>query len=368
MARKLESDRILFGTVVSAVLLGSWMVFSASAVMAAQRYHSTYYFLSHQLIAAVIGLIAMLVAMNMKYGWLRSPSVVFSLVTATLVLLLVALVAGHGHNTHRWLGSGAFHFQPSELAKMALIIFLAYFLDRRQGQIQDARHTLLPVGAVVCITVLLVLKEPDLGTSLAIALVAAAMLFVAGLPVRYFVLAGLGMLPVLYELIFHVTYRLNRMLVFLHPGEDPLGKGFQMLQSLIAVGTGGLTGMGFMESRQKLFFLPEPHTDFIYAVICEEFGLIGGFAVLVLFIVILWRGLRAAAGCPDEFGRLLAIGITVMLVGQALVNASVVTGILPTKGLPLPFFSYGGSSLVINLFAAGILLNVSQHASGAPEY
>lgn len=368
MARKLESDRVLFGTILFAVMLGSWMVFSASAVMAAQRFHSTYYFLLHQLVAACLGLGAMVLAMNMKYGKLRSPAVVFTLLTATFVLLIIALVVGHGHNTHRWLGSGFINFQPSELAKIALVVFLAYFLDRRQGKIQGARHTLLPVGTIVCITVFLVLKEPDLGTSLAIALVAGAMLFVGGLPVRYFVLAVLGMMPVLYELIFHVTYRLNRMLVFLHPGADPLGKGFQMLQSLIAVGTGGLTGVGFMEGKQKLFFLPEPHTDFIYAVICEEFGIIGGLAVLGLFAVILWRGLRAAAGCPDEFGRLLAIGITVMLVGQALVNASVVTGILPTKGLPLPFFSYGGSSLVINLIAAGILLNVSQHASGAAEY
>ncbi|MGH9356809.1 MAG: FtsW/RodA/SpoVE family cell cycle protein, partial [Terriglobia bacterium] len=199
-------------------------------------------------------------------------------------------------------------------------------------------------------------------------LIAATMLFASGLRLRYFAMSAAAAIPALYLVIFHVRYRLNRLLGFLHPQSDPLGKGFQMLQSLIAVGSGGILGAGLMEGRQKLFFLPEPQTDFIYAVISEELGFIGAVAVVVLFAVILWRGLRAAAYCSDGFGRLLAIGITVLLAGQAMVNISVVVGLLPTKGIPLPFVSYGGSSLLMNLIAAGILLNISQHASGSAGF
>ena len=202
-----------------------------------------------------------------------------------------------------------------------------------------------------------------MGTTLALGLILAAMLFSAGLNLRYFVLAGLSALPVLYWLIFHSTYRHNRILAFLNPYADPLGKGFQILQSYIAVGTGGITGVGLMEGKQKLFFLPEPQTDFIFAVVGEELGLIGALAIVAVFAVILVRGLRASAACKDDFGRLLAIGLTVMIVGQALVNMSVVLGLLPTKGIPLPFVSYGGSSLLVNLVAVGILLNISQQAS-----
>jgi len=230
--------------------------------------------------------------------------------------------------------------------------------------VNDIRHTLLPLGLVTGLTVILILKEPDLGTSLAICLICAAMLFAAGLHLRYFVGATAAAVPLLYVVIFHVAYRHNRLLGFLHPESDPLGKGFQMLQSLIAVGSGGILGVGLMEGRQKLFFLPEPQTDFIYAVISEEWGFIGATLVLVVFAVILWRGLRAAVCCSDHFGKLLAVGITVLLVGQALVNMSVVIGLLPTKGIPLPFISYGGSSLLMNLIAAGVLLNISQHATG----
>ena len=209
----------------------------------------------------------------------------------------------------------------------------------------------------------LVLAEPDLGTTLALGLILVAMLFSAGLDLRYFALVGLPLLPALYWFVFHSTYRHNRVLAFLNPYADPLGKGFQILQSYIAVGTGGITGVGLMEGKQKLFFLPEPQTDFIFAVVGEELGLLGTLAIVAAFGVILVRGLRAAGGCKDDFGRLLAIGLTVMIVGQALVNMSVVLGLLPTKGIPLPFVSYGGSSLLVNLVAVGILLNISQQAS-----
>jgi cell division protein FtsW len=280
-----------------------------------------------------------------------------------MALLVAVLSSARSHNTHRWFHLGPVDFQPSELAKIVVVIFIAYLLGIQRNDVDDMRHTLLPIGVVTGLMMALILKEPDLGTALAIVMVVAAMLFSAGLRIRYFVGAALAGLPILYVLIFHVAYRLNRLMGFLYYEKDPRGKGFQMLQSLIAVGTGGIGGVGLMEGKQKLFFLPEPHTDFIYAVISEEWGFLGAALILVAFGVILYRGLRAASRCSDPFGKLLAIGLTVMLVGQAVVNISVVLGLIPTKGIPLPFVSYGGSSLLVNLTAVGILLNISQQAT-----
>jgi cell division protein FtsW len=363
MARQLESDRILFGAVVVLVLLGALMVFSASAVMASEKFGTSYYFLIRQLLWAGVGLAPMVLLMNLDYRRLRHPLLIFPALGLQLILLVVVLFADRSHNTHRWLHLGPAGFQPSELSKIVLVIFLAYFLELRKGAVNDGKHTLAPIALVVGASVALVLKEPDFGTSLAIALVVAAMLFAAGLRLAYFGYAALAVVPALYLLVYHVGYRYKRILAFLNPYDDPLGKGFQIIQSFIAVGTGGITGMGLMEGKQKLFYLPEPHTDFIFAVVGEEFGFVGALVLLGLFGVILWRGLRAAVGCTNEFGRLLAVGLTVMIVGQALVNISVVLGLLPTKGIPLPLVSYGGSSLLMTLLAVGILLNVSQHSS-----
>jgi cell division protein FtsW len=362
MSRRLQSDKLLFGTVVALVLFGTLMVFSASAVMSQQLYGSSYHFVIRQLIGAVLGLTAMAWMMNWDYRRLGHPALIFSLVALLMGLLGGVLLAARTHHTHRWFHLGLVDFQPSELAKIVVVIFIAYLLGIQRNDVNEVRHTLLPIGIVTGLTVGLILKEPDLGTALAIVMVAAAMLFSAGLRIRYFVGVAAAGVPVLYLLIFHVTYRLNRLLGFLYYDKDPRGKGFQMLQSLIAVGTGGINGAGLMEGKQKLFFLPEPHTDFIYAVISEEWGFLGAVLVLVAFGIILYRGLRAAAFCSDPFGKLLAIGLTVMLVGQAMVNVSVVVGLIPTKGIPLPFVSYGGSSLLVNLIAVGILLNISQQA------
>ncbi|MGH9397078.1 MAG: putative lipid II flippase FtsW [Terriglobia bacterium] len=363
MARKLETDVYLLGAVVALVVFGVAMVFSASAVLAAQQYGSSFHFVIRQSLYAVLGLAAMWMLMNFDYRRLRDPRLIFPALAVILILLMAVFLMPVRHDTHRWFFGGPLSFQPSELAKILLVVFFAYFLDLRRNAVNDFRHTLLPLGLIMGLVVALILKEPDLGTSLAIVLIAAAMLFAAGLHLRYFAGAGLAAIPLLYVVISHATYRMNRLIGFLHPDNDPLGKGFQMLQSLIAVGSGGITGMGLGEGHQKLFFLPEPQTDFIYAVISEEWGFIGAVCVLAVFAVILWRGFRTAAYAPDGFGRLLAIGLTVLLVGQALVNMSVVIGLLPTKGIPLPFVSYGGSSLVMNLVAAGILLNISRHAS-----
>ncbi len=363
MAKQLESDRILFGVVVALVLFGCLMVYSASAVLAAQEYGSSYHFLVRQVFWAVLGLILMIAMMNVDYHRLASPVVVFPALAVQLGLLVAVLFAAPSHNAHRWFRLAGASFQPSELAKLVMVIFFAYFLETRLKEINDWRHTLAPAAMVSGATVLLVVKEPDLGTSLAIVLIVAAMLFTAGMRVRYFAYAALAALPALYMLVFHVAYRYRRIMAFLDPYADPQGVGFQIIQSTIAVGTGGISGVGLMDGKQKLFFLPEPHTDFIFAVIGEELGFLGSLAVLALFAVILVRGLRAATRCRNDFGRLLATGLTVMVVGQALVNISVVVGVLPTKGIPLPMLSYGGTSLVMNLAAMGILLNISQHAS-----
>jgi len=363
MARQLQTDKVLFGTVVVLLLFGLVMVFSASAVVAQEKYGSSYHYLIRQGIWAAIGLLLMVVMMNFDYRRLAKPTVVFPAVAIQVLLLAMALLWDPTHNTHRWLRIGRVTLQPSELSKVIIVIFLAYFLDMRKGEIADWKRTLLPIGLVVGTAGLLILKEPDFGTTLALCMIVAAMLFVAGLPLVYFGYGMMAAFPLAFLLIFDASYRMRRVMAFLHPYADPLGVGFQIIQSYIAVGTGGIGGLGLMEGKAKLFFLPEPQTDFIFAVISEELGFIGALAVIALFGVILWRGLRAAARSSNDFGRLLAIGITVMVVGQALVNISVVIGLLPTKGIPLPLISYGGSSLVMTLFAIGILLNISQNTS-----
>ena len=339
------------------------MVYSASAVTAAARYGSPYYFLVRQLIWAAAGLAAMMLLMNFDYRKLCSPLLVFPAVGLELILLLAALASDRSHKVHRWLHLGAASFEPSELSKLVLVVFLAYFLDLRRNQVNDFAHTLAPLGLLTGLTFALVLKEPDLGTAIVILFVVAAMLFVAGIRLAYFAVPFACAVPLVYFGVYRVSYRWNRILAYWEPGKDPLGKGFQALQAKIAVATGGITGVGLMEGKQKLFYLPEPHNDFIFAVIGEELGLVGALALVALFALILWRSLRAALRSPDHFGRLLALGITVLLVGQALVNMSVVLSLLPTKGIPLPFISYGGSALLIDLVAVGILLNVAQHAS-----
>jgi cell division protein FtsW len=284
-------------------------------------------------------------------------------------MLVGAFFLDKSHATHRWIKFGPVNIQPSELAKLAVVLYLAWFLDlKRRGvasmefRKEDFLHTILPAAGPILVCVVLILLQPDLGTSVDIVLVAAAVRFVAGLSWKWLVTGAAVALPILYLLITHVSYRQARLMAFLDPGSDPQGAGFQLLQSLIAVGSGGFTGVGLMESKQKLFYLPEAHTDFIYAVICEELGFLGAVIVIALFAVYGWRGLRAAFGAPDGFGRLLALGITAMVLCQALINFAVVLGMVPTKGIPLPFVSYGGSSLLVMLLATGVLLNISQQA------
>ena len=360
MAKRVSVDRWLFTVTLVLVFVGLVMVFSASAVMAKERYGSGYYFLLKQLGWAIAGLVAMIVGMRVDYRRLKHPAVVFTVLGVTTLLLISVFFLDRSHNTHRWIHLGGFSLQPSELAKPALILFLAYFLESRTKSMDDCRNTLLPAVIPTLVFVGLIVFQPDLGTALALCAITVSVLFVAGLDLKYLGYAFLASLLPLYFLIFHVRYRRDRMLAFINPFSDPQGKGFHMIQSLIAVSTGGITGIGLMEGKQKLFYLPEPHTDFIFAVTAEELGLVGSVIIVALFAVFLWRGIRTALRTQDTFGQFLVVGITSMVVVQAFVNISVVLGMMPTKGIPLPFVSYGGSSLFMTLACVGVLLNVTK--------
>lgn len=369
MARRSETDRWLFIVTLGLCLLGAVMIFSASAVTAQQQYGHSYYFVARQAVWLAFGLLGMFALMKLDYHRLREPAVVYTALCVVVVMLLGTFFLDKSHATHRWIRFGPVGIQPSELAKLAVILYLAWFLDLRRRaptsldfHKQDLLQTILPAVAPILVCVGLIVAQPDLGTSVDIVLIMTAILFVAGLSWKW-VAVGLGVaLPALFVLIDFVAYRQARLMAFLHPDSDPQGAGFQLLQSLIAVGSGGFTGVGLMESKQKLFYLPEAHTDFIYAVICEELGFIGAVIVITLFAVYAWRGLRAAFNAPDGFGRMLALGVTAMVLFQSLINFAVVLGMMPTKGIPLPFISYGGSSLLVMLLATGVLLNISQQA------
>jgi cell division protein FtsW len=386
MAKRVSVDRWMFTVTCVLVFIGLVMIFSASAVMAKERFGSAYEFLLKQLVWAVAGLAVMIVAMKIDYKRLQNPALVFTSLGLTTLFLISVFFLDRAHGTHRWFRLGPVSFQPSEVAKPAIIFFLAWFLSNkllsnkyqesrstvagnaklaaRGGQLDfdDWRNTLLPAIVPTVVFLGLIVFQPDLGTAIACAGITACILFVAGIRLRYFGYALATSIVPLYFLIFHVSYRKDRILAFLNPYADPQGRGFHMIQSLIAVSTGGITGLGLMEGKQKLFYLPEPHTDFIFAVTAEELGLVGALAVIILFAIFLWRGTRAALRTQDSFGRFLAVGITSMIVLQAFINISVVLGLMPTKGIPLPFVSYGGSSLFVTLACVGVLLNITKQA------
>jgi cell division protein FtsW len=362
MAKRVSVDSWLFTVTLLLIFVGLVMVFSASAVMAKERYGSGYFFLLRQLGWAAAGILAMVAAMKVDYRQYKHPAVVFSFLGMTTLLLISVFFLDRAHHTHRWFHWGPLSFQPSEMAKPALILFLAFFLENRTKTMKDWRNTVLPAVVPTLIFIALIVFQPDLGTAIACAAITGCILFVAGLDLRFLGYGFLAALLPLYFLIFHVAYRRDRILAFLDPYSDPQGRGFHIIQSLIAVSTGGITGVGLMEGKQKLFYLPEPHTDFIFAVTAEELGLVGALVIVLLFAIVLWRGIRTALLTQDMFGRFLAVGITSMIVVQAFINISVVLGLMPTKGIPLPLVSYGGSSLLVTLACVGVLLNISKQA------
>jgi len=360
MAKKLAFDKVLFTAILLLVGLGLIMVYSASAALARDRGTAVNPFLVKQIAAAAIGFVAMWIGMHLDLRKLRRPAVVYGLLTAICGLLVLVLFANKLNSVNRWLFVAGVSVQPSEFAKLIIILYLAYQLDKKPDEVNRVA-VLLPCGLVTLFVAGLVLLQPDMGTAVMLVASAGLLLFLGGLAWRFVVgLAALA-LPVAVSLMFSASYRRERLLSFLNPEGDPLGSGFQALQSLIAVGSGGAFGLGPGQSVQKLYFLPYPHSDFIFAIIAEELGMLGALAVVALFCVVLWRGVRAGWRAPDLFTRYLAWGVAGVLVLQAFFNVSVAIALVPTKGIPLPFLSYGGSSMVASLAASGLLLNVSQH-------
>jgi cell division protein FtsW len=360
VARKLKSDKILFTATLLLVCASIVMVYSASAVLALERFQQPYLFLIKQALLMVLGLAILAIATRVDYRTYRNEAFIWSLIALVALMLVGVLFRPAVNGTQRWFGVGGLGIQPSELAKIACVFFTALMLERRMHRIDEVSYSLLPIGIIVGALVGLILLQPDFGTAMSLLLIMSVMVFAAGLHYRFIVGSILAVLPVV---LVSAPYRRRRMMAFWDPWADPLGDGFQIIQSLIAVGTGGVTGTGIMAGVQKLFYLPEPHTDFIFAVIAEELGLIGATAILVCFGIIAWRGLRIATRAEDAFGAFVALGLTTMIVVQAFVNMSVVLGLLPTKGIPLPLVSAGGSSVLISLLGMGILLNISQHES-----
>ncbi|MEZ5286054.1 MAG: putative lipid II flippase FtsW [Vicinamibacterales bacterium] len=362
MARKLQSDKWIFLATLALVCTSVVMVYSASALVALERFQQPYLFVTKQVMWVAFGVALMSIVMRVDYRNYRDERLMWALLAVVGLLLVAVLFSPKVNGTRRWFGIAGFGIQPSELAKIAVIFFSALILERRVHRINEVAYSLAPIALIVSAIVGLILLEPDFGTAVSLLAVVTVMVYVAGLSYKYFIGSVLLMIPVLVVVMLQAPYRVRRILAFLNPWADPLGDGFQIIQSLIAVGTGGVFGLGLMEGKQKLFFLPEPHTDFIYAVIAEETGMLGALVVLACFGVIAWRGMRTAFRAPDSFGAYLAIGLTMMLVLQAFVNISVVLGLAPTKGIPLPLVSAGGSSLLINLVGIGVLLNISQHS------
>jgi cell division protein FtsW len=383
MSQRLKTDRILFGAVVAMVAFGLLMLYSASSVNAEKALHSGWHFVLRQLGWAVVSVSVMMTLKRTSYRKFQERPVAFGVIGVVLMLLLVVYFVDSVH--HRWLRlGGPFGVQPSELAKPALVIFLAFFVSWRARAINNTRYTLVP-AAIATGFVIFGVVVADLGTAV-LGAAAAAVFFVAGLEWRYCGLAGAVALAGVVVFIFIEPYRLGRVVRFVDPNLtriekiDPGGRlkaylqsnmdkslgthdtNYQLEQSQIAVGAGGPAGLGLMNGRQKLLYLPEAHTDFIYAVVGEELGMFGSVGLLIGFAVLFWRGLRAAFRMGDDFGRYLALGATVVVVVQALMNMSVVLGMMPTKGIPLPMISYGGSSLLSTLALLGILMNVAEHA------
>jgi cell division protein FtsW len=363
MARKLKSDRLLFMATLLLVCTSVVMVYSASAALGLEHANQQSLYLFKQGTWALLGLLLVQFVMRVDYRNYRQPVVIWTGL-AVVGLLLVAVLFGRPiKGATRWLNIGGLGIQPSEMAKIVLIVFIAALLERRMERVNEPPQAIIPIGLVIGALVGLILLQPDLGTSVCLVVIATVMLFSAGLSYKYIALLGAAAVPAALVLLQTHEYRMRRIVAFMDPWADPLGDGYQLIQSVIAVGVGGLFGRGLMDGAQKLFYVPEPHNDFIYSVIGEELGFVGATLVVLCFCVITWRGLRTAVRAPDRFGAFLAIGLTTMIAFQAFFNISVVLGLLPTKGIPLPFVSSGGSSLLINLVGMGILLNVSQHAS-----
>ncbi|MFB4158610.1 stage V sporulation protein E [Geomicrobium sp. JSM 1781026] len=360
--KKKTADGLLLFAIGALLIIGVIMVYSASAAWGEYRFSDPYYFAKRQMLFAFVGVIGMTIMMHVDYwNWRRFTLLGLFICFGLLILVLIPGVGLVRGGAQSWIGVGAFSIQPSEFMKLAMIAFLAHWLAANPQKIQSFKTGLLPLLAIIFTAFGLIMLQPDLGTGAVMVATSFVILFVAGARVRHFaVMGGIGVAGFV-GLIASAPYRIDRITSFMDPWSDPLGTGFQIIQSLYAIGPGGLFGMGFGESRQKYFYLPEPQTDFIFAVIAEEGGFIAGVAVISLFAIILWRGVRTALLAPDSFGTYLAVGIVGMLFIQVAINVGVVIGLIPVTGITLPLLSYGGSSLTLMLVALGILVNISSN-------
>ncbi len=368
MAYKPTGDKILFVTTAFLTIFGLVMVYSASSVVASSQHGMSSYFFLKQLAHAGIGFLFLMLLMNVDYRRWQKPKVIRTLLILSALSLLFVMTQPTINGAHRWIRYGGFiSFQPSEIAKLVVLIYVASYLQKYECEINQPVRRLLPFGMVVGLFAILIAIEPDLGQALTLCMIAGILLYIAGLAWQYIAGAAVLAVPLFYFFILRVPFRLERIKAFLNPFHDPLGSGWQISQSLTAVGSGGFTGLGLGASKQKLFFLPEASSDFIFAVIGEELGLIGTSLVAIAFLIFFYRGVRIILRSQDRFGFYLGLGITLMVVLQGFINISMVLAMMPTKGIALPFISQGGSSILLNLIAAGILLNLSHYSRPVEE-
>ena len=365
------TDWFLFTIAAGLAVFGAVMVYSASAMMSLQETQDqtdlTYFY--KQFGFTIAGIVVMLVVSRLDYRMLNNPYVVYGLLAVTVILLVVVLGFPAINGAKRWIRFGGFSFQPSEIAKVAIPVFLAYFLTKRENEIADLKRTVLPCLAILGIIGLLVLRGPDLGTTIVLCAIFSVVYFSAGARFKHLAPVAAGLILLGIGALVFAPWRLRRLAAFIDPcdPENSADTGYQVCQSLYAIGSGGVLGEGFAKGQQKLFYLPYPYSDFIFSVVGEELGLIGALAVVAAFGLFLWRGAKAAINAPDRFGNLLGIGLVTGIVVQALFNISVVISILPAKGIPLPFISYGGSSVLVTMFAVGLLLSISRAVAAEPS-
>lgn len=361
--KKGPPDFVLFITTLALIGVGLIMVFSSSAVTANVQFYDPYYFFKRQLIWALIGLVAMIVIMRINYLRLKDLAIPIAIISLLCLILVLTPLGIGAKGSTRWLGVGILSFTPSELVKLGMVMFVAKTMEINIGKITSFKNGVLPYLLVMALVCTLIMLQPDLGTAFVVAGTVFFMLMVAGAKMSHLGALAIGGIGAVALAIALEPYRAERFLAFLDPWKYPSDQGFQTIQSLYALGSGGLFGMGLGRSRQKFFYLPEQHTDFIFAILGEELGFMGALLVLGLFLLFAWRGFRIAINAPDTFGSLMAAGITIMIVFQAFINIAVVSGALPVTGITLPFISYGGTSLLITMAAVGLLLNISRYSS-----
>lgn len=356
-------DLVLFITVLILILFGLVMIYSASSVWAEYKFHDSFKYVKQQALFIAIGIVLLLTVGRIDYRlYYKKTNLILGVCLLLLVLVLIPGIGTVRNGSQSWFGIGSFGVQPSEFAKLGLIIFVAKYLSKNEKELRSIKKGVLPILGVLFLIFGLIMLQPDFGTGMIIVVSILAMMFVAGVNFKFFlVLGGLGVFGII-GLIAIAPYRMDRIISFLDPWKDPLGTGFQIIQSLYAIGPGGLLGQGFLNSRQKQFYLPEPQTDFIFSVISEEFGVLGVLIVSTLFLIILYRGIKISLNAPDKFSKYLAFGMIFQILIQTVMNLMVVVGLIPVTGVTLPFLSYGGSSLLISLISIGILLNISRYS------